>query len=497
MTREQIKRFSSNIFDGNILNKKDIITLVKNLVKTINLTEEVKKLSLLEEEQNKILESFGLIDKVRSRDNLKKLLGPALFDEVLESIKRIDLKTIFENKYVRKYSKNYRIYASKILEQKDTPTMVDLFSGSGGLSLGIMQSGFRVLLANDIEKSALQTYSFNHPEVNGRNITLGGIEILSENIKEYVSEKVDLIIGGPPCQGFSEANRQRIIDDPRNKLYKYYVEFVKTLKPKVFVMENVKGMLKVADQVIEDFNGATSHYDISFEILKAKEYGIPQNRERLIYIGIRKDIIEKLNISAEDIMENILNRRIGKEVPLYKALEGLRELKASTVKNNAEYEDDNVGYLIDNINSSSNDYLELINEGNSNKLIFNHKARYNNDRDIEIYSRMLPGDKSDSPRIADIMPYKSRNGIFKDKYFKLIPNVPCKTITAHMKFDCNMYVHPYQARGLTPREAARVQSYPDDYFFQGAFTKTYQQIGNSVPPVLARNIGEEIIKYCK
>ena len=118
-----------------------------------------------------------------------------------------------------------------------------------------------------------------------------------------------------------------------------------------------------------------------------------------------------------------------------------------------------------------------------------------NDRDIEIYGRMLPGDKSDSPRIADIMPYKSRNDIFKDKYYKLIYSNICKTITAHMKFDCNMYIHPTQARGLTPREAARIQSYPDSFFFLGPYTKTYQQIGNSVPPLMARAIGEEVIKY--
>ena len=93
-------------------------------------------------------------------------------------------------------------------------------------------------------------------------------------------------------------------------------------------------------------------------------------------------------------------------------------------------------------------------------MVSNHKARYNNDRDIEIFGRMEPGDRSDDPKIADIMPYARRNGIFKDKYFKLENDKVCKTITAHMKFDCNMYIHPTQARGLTPREAARVQSYP-------------------------------------
>ena len=134
----------------------------------------------------------------------------------------------------------------------------------------------------------------------------------------------------------------------------------------------------------------------------------------------------------------------------------------------------------------------MINEGRAPKLWFNHKARYNNDRDIEIFSRLNPGDNSADPKIADIMPYKRREKIFKDKYFKLEPNKPCKTITAHMKFDCNMYIHPNQARGLTPREAARIQSFPDDYFFRGSYTKTYMQVGNSVPPLLGEIIAKAV-----
>ena len=133
--------------------------------------------------------------------------------------------------------------------------------------------------------------------------------------------------------------------------------------------------------------------------------------------------------------------------------------------------------------------------GNKPNLVFNHKARYNNERDIEIYRRLCPGDKSDDPKIADIMPYSRRNGIFRDKYFKLEPNKICKTITAHMKCDCNMYIHPSQARGLTPREAARIQSFPDNYYFRGSFTKTYMQIGNSVPPLLGRVIAAAIKNF--
>jgi DNA (cytosine-5)-methyltransferase 1 len=167
----------------------------------------------------------------------------------------------------------------------------------------------------------------------------------------------------------------------------------------------------------------------------------------------------------------------------------LPKLKAKTRPNETEIEDENSGFTFAvNIEQANNEYVELINEGRKIPLLLNHKARYNNERDIDIFSRLNQGDDSSDPKIADIMPYKRREKIFKDKYYKLEQNKPCKTITAHMKFDCNMYIHPTQARGLTPREAARIQSYPDDYYFSGSYTKTYMQIGNSVPPLLGEAI---------
>jgi len=179
------------------------------------------------------------------------------------------------------------------------------------------------------------------------------------------------------------------------------------------------------------------------------------------------------------------------------ALEFLRPLKASRERNSTEKDSTTSGSKIElNTNiGQSNAYLDIINEFTPQYLVFNHKARYNNDRDIEIFGRMKPGDRSDSDRIADIMPYKSREHIFKDKYYKLKMEEVSKTITAHMKFDCNMYIHPEQARGLTPREAARIQSFPDDFIFTGSFTRTYMQIGNSVPPILAREIARVIKEY--
>ena len=392
---------------------------------------------------------------------------------------------------VSKYCNTYIENARKNVRD-DSLKMIDLFCGAGGLSLGFTQEGFVTSLANDIQDCCVDTYAHNHPETYRDHIVLGDIKDVVKNLDELLADgRVDIVVGGPPCQGFSMANRQRLIDDPRNYLYKSYVEVVKKVHPKFFVMENVKGMLSVAEQVKEDFRAIG--YAVECHILNAKNFGVPQNRERLIYIG------NCLGIDNEQIFNEIF--KLSENIPdhnLGDALFALRKLEASRVKNSTESGSVECGFKIEkNNNTEANEYISYINQNRKVTVVSNHKARYNNDRDIEIFGRMEPGDRSDDPKIADIMPYARRNGIFKDKYFKLENDKVCKTITAHMKFDCNMYIHPTQARGLTPREAARVQSYPDDYFFRGAYTKTYMQIGNSVPPLLGRAIAHVIKCYMK
>lgn len=388
---------------------------------------------------------------------------------------------------VKKYCNTFIIQART---QTSKPQIIDLFCGAGGLSLGFVQEGYGVILANDIESCCVDTYSHNHPEIPRDHIILGDIREVVSDLEQLVAgADVDVVVGGPPCQGFSMANRQRLIDDPRNYLYKNYIEVVKRVRPKFFVMENVKGMLSVASQVSEDFQAIG--YTVECRIFNASEFGVPQNRERLIYVGNRigvdnKSIIDEIISSASHSAKFVLRD----------ALFGLRPLLASRIRNATETDSEESGRKIEScIDYGSNAYISLINGGRKIPITCNHKARYNNDRDIEIFGRLYQGDRSDDPKIADIMPYARRNDIFKDKYFKLEESKVCKTITAHMKFDCNMYIHPTQARGLTPREAARVQSYPDDYYFRGAYTKTYMQIGNSVPPLMGRAIAAVIKKY--
>jgi len=139
--------------------------------------------------------------------------------------------------------------------------------------------------------------------------------------------------------------------------------------------------------------------------------------------------------------------------------------------------------------------LNLINNSNIYSLTYNHKARFQNETNLKIYSLLKQGEDSTTETIKDIMPYSHRNHIFKDKYFKLVENEPSRTITAHLKMDCHSHIHPTQIRAITPREAARIQSFPDNYLFFGPYLKTYMQIGNAVPPLMSKVFAKVFKKY--
>jgi DNA (cytosine-5)-methyltransferase 1 len=375
---------------------------------------------------------------------------------------------------------------------------IDLFCGAGGLSLGFEKNGFELLLANDNDHHSIETFKKNRQNLSDDSVVLGDIRDLTNSLDllKVKKIKVDLVVGGPPCQGFSMANRQRLIDDPRNYLYKEFVKTVSRLKPRAFLMENVKGMLPVAKQVVEDFD--KNGYTTAFCIFNAKDYGIPQNRERLIYIGLQRKSFKDSSERLKKIFEQIKKNQCDVEVPMQAALWGLRKLVARKEKNNTKIDSIKSGMFKDKLvveTKSDNFYVKKINYGKIQDSIYNHKARFNNNRDLLLFKLLPQGGKSDHPDIAHIMPYNNRRGIFKDKFYKLIPEKPSKTITSHMKFDCHMYIHPHEARGLTPREAARIQSFPDDYIFYGPYTKWYHQIGNAVPPLLAGVIAKTLKKH--
>ena len=368
--------------------------------------------------------------------------------------------------------------------------LVDLFAGCGGLSTGMENAGFTPWFVNEIVPQYCDTYKANHQLPEG-HCYVGDINELNNHIQDYKGflQGIDLVCGGPPCQGFSTANRQRIIDDPRNSLYRAYLQFLQYVRPKFFVMENVVGMAKKLPEIKEDFSKYLGdEYVFAAKVLEAQNYGVPQNRRRLIFIGNR------MGVKPQAIFDEIDKQKRSPFV-LRDALEGLPKLKVKKQKGKSGVENYESGLTVRDFTYTINDFYRFINGEKVIDKLYNHKNRYNNPRDLEIFRRLPQGGDSTHESIADIMPYTRRNNIFKDKYYKLEEGKICKTITSHMKYDCNMYVHPWEARGLSPREAARIQTFPDDYVFQGAQNSWYAQIGNAVPVKLAEVIGNAIMKF--
>lgn len=497
--------------------------------------ESVGHIDSKEEFTEKILVYIRLVEVLAERDNIiiPKVSIPSgeMIDEmkdmgIISSEEDIPLlKKIIAGNYTRFlsalsfYLTHHNLYGNHLdklnnrkrreIQKKESetnkPKMVDFFAGAGGLSCGFTQAGFKVCFANDFDEVCVRTYRYNHPELPSDKVLKEDIRRIVLKIEDYVTEDVDIVVGGPPCQGFSSANQQRIIDDPRNELYKYYIEAIKRICPKFVVMENVRGMLSVADQVIEDYKAIRikkddkeHSYDVAFRLLNSVNFGVAQSRERLIYIAIRNDVSESKHITPEIIFREIEKSCENKQqYNLSAALEYIKPLEAPRIKGMTETDDEVTGMKIglNTYDSCGNIYLKNINQGRQMPYIFNHKARYCSDVNYEIFRRLEQGEDATNPKIADIMPYAHRNSIFKDKYFKLYADKPCRTITAHMKMDCLSHIHPLQVRSLTPREAARVQSFPDDYLFLGAYLKTYMQIGNAVPVLMAKQIAEIIKKY--
>ena len=450
------------------------------------------------------MKEMGIIEKDEDLELLSKILGNN-YSRLVSAIELfLSHKNLFGSE-LDKLNNKKRKEIQKREAATNKPKMVDFFAGAGGLSCGFSQAGYRVCFANDFEDVCVRTYRFNHPELPSASVLKEDIRKIVSNIDDYIHEDIDIMVGGPPCQSFSSANQRRIIDDPRNELYKYYIEAVKKICPKFVLMENVKGMLSVAGQVVEDYksirikkNGKVYTYDVSYRLLNAVNFGVAQSRERLIYLAVRNDIAYSKHVTPEVLFHEIEKACEGNpHYNLQSALEYIQPLDAPRVKGMTEVDDEKTGRKIgiNNYDSCGNPYLTSINSGRSLAYTFNHKARYCSDVNYEIFKRLAQGEDATNPKIADIMPYSRRNGIFKDKYFKLYADRPCRTITAHLKMDCLSHIHPYQIRSITPREAARVQSFPDDYLFLGAYLKTYMQIGNAVPVLMAKQIANIIKKY--
>jgi DNA (cytosine-5)-methyltransferase 1 len=257
-------------------------------------------------------------------------------------------------------------------------------------------------------------------------------------------------------------------------------------------MENVEGILEHLQLIKEDF--AKINYLLFPYILNTKDFGFPQNRKRVFILGISHRQ-QKIATILNSIFNDTINRhKFNHNFSLWDAIGDLPILKAKTAKNSTYLESKDWGYTYGQFGLLNvTPYTTLLNNDCYIEApLLNHKTKFNNDRDIEIYSLLQPGETSDSDSISEINPYQNRSAIFKDKFYKLRPNEVCKTITAHMYYDCHMYIHPFAARGLTPREAARIQGFQDDYLFLGSSNEWYRQIGNAVSPLLSTIIGKAL-----
>jgi len=338
--------------------------------------------------------------------------------------------------------------------------VIDLFSGCGGLSFGFIEAGYDVVLGIDHWKDAIATFENSHKNSKGL------IADLFTETPKQISKKtgitdIDVIIGGPPCQGFSIAGK-RIVNDERNKLYKSFVSFVEFYKPKVFLMENVPNIVSmgqgvVKDNIIKDFEKLG--YKVVYKVLMASDYGVPQNRKRAFFVGTRNN------------KEFIFPTSNTKEI--ISAKEAISDLPENSIIDGTKYN-----------TAPKSKYQEEIRKGS--KCIFNHEITNHSEQTIEIIS-MVPdgGNYKNLPLILQ----KTRK--VNIAWTRLNSKKPSFTIdTGHRH-----HFHYKYNRIPTVRESARIQSFPDSFIFLGSKTSQYKQVGNAVPPILAKALAESLKKY--
>lgn len=403
------------------------------------------------------------------------------------------------------------------------PKAIDLFAGPGGLSLGLKMVGFDVIGAIERDSAAGETYlhNFEHSSMQ-KDIT----EYPPKEFKDFLvnsgklreGESIDLVAGGPPCPGFSLIGRSKIsdlirkgeygdskefrhrfIDDPRNELFREFVKYVDEFQPKYFLMENVSGMTSYQideDPIVEVIMNSFRGYDVKYKILNAADYGVPQDRKRIIFFGNKKSISQPVWPKPSGIDSKSAGEAIVDLSPI-------------------EPTNDREGVFSCHWTRATNDrdsvLFQFINSGSPAGKIGDIEIESSEPR--QVYGDIFPGKWN-----SDLIPAFKKVGMkawkrgrcyvqsesgkrwvmyeqkgFQDKMRRIRWDRPAPTVVAHLARDGYMFIHPWKNRTITVREAARFQSFPDSFEFKGSMTSQFRQVGNAVPPLLAQALGKSII----
>ena len=389
---------------------------------------------------------------------------------------------------------------------------IDLFAGCGGLSEGFYSQGFNALAHVEIDHFACETlktrmkyYGYDDADTAVLEEDITSKDILAK-IKKVVGEQpVDIIIGGPPCQSFSPLGKAKdennMQDDPRNYLFENYVKVLNHFKPKFFVFENVTGLLDTEVKGKSIFKTILRRLRRNYRVLSdedtivlnATNYGVPQERKRVILIGVRKDV----DIAAEDVYKAIekthylpgapsdAKKGLNKYVTVKDAIGDLPKLQQGQGEKIMDYP---------NEYDSCNTYVKKIRK-RSDKKLRDHVARMNNEKDVERY-RVMAENHWNFLELLEHRPDlgHEKKRVFFNSYKVQWWDMPARTIIAHLHKDGNQFIHPDpdQGRSITVREAARLQSFPDDFVFYGSKTIQMKEVGNAVPPLLAKAIANVI-----
>jgi DNA (cytosine-5)-methyltransferase 1 len=348
------------------------------------------------------------------------------------------------------------------------PLVVELFCGCGGTSKGFEMAGYDIALGIDIHKPSVNTFSRNHPNAIA---LLGDIKkITPESIKKKLGgRKIDVLIAGVPCQGFSLNNRKRHSEDKRNFLYKEFIKYISILKPKIAILENVSGMISTSNgefiKNIEADISSTGDMKVSSRLLLAADYGVPQMRRRLVFVGVKG----KKNFDFDNDLKKTHGKDVGKQyvtiedaisdLPVIESGEEADEYKTSPISN----------------------YQKIMRE-NVNSKLFNHKAP---NHPVEVIKK-----------IRNTEPGKPIYPRFKQR-IRLAWNIQSPTQVSGGIRPQFQFGHPEGARGLSIRERCRIQSFPDDFIIEGGTVQGRVQTGNAVPPLLAKAIALAVKKYLK